>query len=393
MIADDDRGWAAQPLSKASIAAAFVIGTMGVMIAGVQPVLFGALLSAHRITPPQIGHAAAAELIAIGIGVAIADLTLERRSVRLTATASLVLLALFNAATIFADGFGILIVRGLAGLPGGVLLWMATAVIVRSAAPTALSAAFLVTQAILPFMVSTALAVAAPQARDGVPIALAVLSLASLLLVALLPRLFMPLPKNPTGGGGLPPARGWIVLLASLLIQACIVGAWVYMEPLGKQAGMSGTQIAFAVPASLGAQVAGGTLAILLAKRVPWLGALISSSVLLSAVLVVLSLPPAPMVFFALETVFGALWIFITPYLTPLSIAYDRTRRTALLVPSAVLIGSGVGPLAASALASEDDAARVLQLCAALAIASVMLILTLHVTRVGANPESAPSGA
>lgn len=376
-----------QPIATAGVAAAMAIGTMGVMIAGVQPVLFGALLSAGRITATQIGHIAAAELIAIGIGVVIAEAALERAPVWLVAAVSLVLLATLNLATIAVDGNGVLLVRALAGLPAGALVWTTTAVIVRSPRPTQLSAAFLLTQAILQFATSTGLALVAPQARDGVPITIACLCAAMLVFVPLLPRRFMPLPKEAEQVSGLPPLRGWVVLLACLLIQGCIVGAWVYFEPLGRQAGMTPAQLAFAVPASLGAQVTGGIAAILLSKRVPWFASLVLASTALAALLLVLSLPPGATIFFALETVFGALWIFVTPFLTPLSIKNDPTRRTALLVPSAVLIGSGLGPLAASALASEHDAARVLRLCALLAIIATALIVALQVVPRNAEPD------
>ncbi len=130
MIVDAIGDDASPSFGTATLDAALVIGTMGLMIAGVQPVLFGALIAAHRISTAQIGHIAAAELISVGIGVADAMLTCE--SLRVAATGALILLAALNLATILVDGTGVLIVRGLAGLPGGVLLWMATAVIVLS---------------------------------------------------------------------------------------------------------------------------------------------------------------------------------------------------------------------------------------------------------------------
>lgn len=381
MIAEAEHQWAESPLPKTTVAAALVVGTMGVMIAGVQPMLFGALLSVGRISAAQIGHAASAELIAIGIGVVIAAGALEKMSVWVTSAAALLLMAVLNIVTTYTHGIELIIVRALVGIPEGVLLWMASAVIVRSARPTSLSAAFLLTQAVLQFTLSTGLAIASSENPDAVPFALAALSAVSLLFVPLLPRMFKPLPKASTTVSGMPPIRGWVVLVITLLIQGCIVGAWVYMAPLGKQAGMTPTLVAYAVPASLGAQVLGGTLAIILAKRIQWLTALVTSSVVLSGVLVILSLPPAPSVFFVLEVSFGALWIFITPYLTPLSIEYDSTRRTALLVPSAVLIGSGIGPLAASIFATEQDASGVLRLCAVLAVAAVALIFALNISR------------
>ncbi|WP_062786680.1 hypothetical protein [Novosphingobium capsulatum] len=363
------------------MAAALLIGTVGLVIAGVQPVFFGALLAADRLSAAQVGHVAAAELVSIGIGVVIAESFLERVSVWLSTLVALALVASLNLATVWTSGLGVLFVRGLVGLSAGVLVWMTTGVIVRSARPTALSAAFLLTQAIVQFATSTGLAIAAPNARDGVPVTIAVLAAAAMLLVPLLPKRLNPLPRDPAQVSGLPPLRGWVVLAASLLIQSCIVGAWVYFEPLGRQAGMTPQQVAFAVPASLGAQVVGGFAAIFLARRLPWFVSLIVSSIALSAVLFILSTPPGATAFFALETLFGAVWIFITPFLTPLSIENDPTRRTALLVPSAVLIGSGLGPLAASTLADDASAGRVLQLCALLAIGATLLIVGLYVTR------------
>ena len=85
--------------------------------------------------------------------------------------------------------------------------------------------------------------------------------------------------------------------------------------------------------------------------------------------------------FLALQILFGLLWTFSSPYLTPFAIDNDATRRTAAFVPSAMLIGSGAGPFAASMLASEEDAARVLELCATLALAAMVLIAALHFVR------------
>lgn len=381
MTADSQANAGRSASSRGAMAAALLIGTVGLVIAGVQPVFFGALLAADRLSAAQVGHVAAAELVSIGIGVVIAESFLERVSVWLSTLVALALVASLNLATVWTSGLGVLFVRGLVGLSAGVLVWMTTGVIVRSARPTALSAAFLLTQAIVQFATSTGLAIAAPNARDGVPVTIAVLAVVAMLLVPLLPKRLNPLPRDPAQVSGLPPLRGWVVLAASLLIQSCIVGAWVYFEPLGRQAGMTPQQVAFAVPASLGAQVVGGFAAIFLARRLPWFVSLIVSSIALSAVLFILSTPPGATVFFVLETLFGAVWIFITPFLTPLSIENDPTRRTALLVPSAVLVGSGLGPLAASTLADDASAGRVLQLCALLAIGATLLIVGLYVTR------------
>jgi hypothetical protein len=190
------------------MAAALLIGTVGLVIAGVQPVFFGALLAADRLSAAQVGHVAAAELVSIGIGVVIAESFLERVSVWLSTLVALALVASLNLATVWTSGLGVLFVRGLVGLSAGVLVWMTTGVIVRSARPTALSAAFLLTQAIVQFATSTGLAIAAPNARDGVPVTIAVLAVAAMLLVPLLPKRLNPLPRDPAQVSGLPRCGG-----------------------------------------------------------------------------------------------------------------------------------------------------------------------------------------
>jgi predicted MFS family arabinose efflux permease len=143
---------------------------------------------------------------------------------------------------------------------------------------------------------------------------------------------------------------------------------------------MTAGQIAFSTPLSLGCQLIGGGLAIVLAPRVSWPTALGVSSVLLAFNLIGLSLLPSPLAFLALQAAFGALWMFITPYLTPFAIESDPTRRTALLANAAVLFGSAIGPLIASAMIGFGGAAVVLRICAALALVGMLLIQLLHLT-------------
>lgn len=376
----ESENWIGEPLVGRQVATALALGTIGVTIAGVQPVLFGSLLEAGRITIAQVGHAATVELLALGIGVVLGGAICEGRTVRRPALGACLLLVLANLATLAAGGEGVTLVRFVAGLAGGALVWIATAAIVRAPRPAVLSAAFLLVQAVVQCLVAAGIAVIAPGAPGGVPLAIAGLSVLGCLLVPLLPRSFSELPREPTASG-LPPLRGWAVLAAVLLLQAAIVGAWVYMEPLGRQVGMSPTQIAFATPAANAAQIGGGVAAILLVSRLPWFAALGTACAALVAVLLGLAQLPSPNWFLGLEMAFGALWTFSSPCLTPFSIDNDPTRRTAEYGSSAMLIGSGLGPLLASLLASDSHPGLVLQLCAGLAMATMVLILVLFLTR------------
>jgi hypothetical protein len=94
-----------------------------------------------------------------------------------------------------------------------------------------------------------------------------------------------------------------------------------------------------------------------------------------------LSMLPGALGFLALETAFGFAWLFLLPFLTPLAIEVDPTRRTALLGPAANLIGAALGPLAASLLVGESNARAALHLCTAFGLAGVVLIFGLHLLR------------
>jgi predicted MFS family arabinose efflux permease len=83
---------------------------------------------------------------------------------------------------------------------------------------------------------------------------------------------------------------------------------------------------------------------------------------------------------------FGFLWLFILPFQVPIVIAADPTRRAAVLIAGAQLLGSSIGPLLASAVVSDRDVRGTLGLGAACIVVSLALI-TLVVWRV--RPPSA----
>jgi uncharacterized membrane protein YhaH (DUF805 family) len=369
------------------IIAVLAIGTIGITVAGLQPILLGSLLFDGHINTIEMGHAATAELLALGMGVAVGSAVFEGRPLRPIAILGSVILAAANVGTLAVSGEAVTVMRGLAGLGGGVLFWITTALIVRSSSPTLWSSVYVMCQAVVQCAVATGVAAWAPEQSAAVPIVLAVLAFVALIVVPAAPRRFAPLPKEPTSSG-LPPARGWAVLVTTMLLQASILGAWVYFEPLGHEAGLTARQIALSTPLSLAFQLIGGGIAIAAAPRVPWAIALGTASLLLAAVLVGLSFLPPPVLFLTLCALFGSLWIFVTPYLTPFAIENDPTRRTAVLNSGAILVGSALGPLAASAIMDSAGATATLRICAACAIVAMVLTQALHLIRASGGPAA-----
>ena len=54
------------------VCAIMYVGIIGVMIAGLQPLLLGALQLEGRLNAAQLGHAATAELLTMGIAAGLA---------------------------------------------------------------------------------------------------------------------------------------------------------------------------------------------------------------------------------------------------------------------------------------------------------------------------------
>ena len=106
------------------------------------------------------------------------------------------------------------------------------------------------------------------------------------------------------------------MLTAVVLVNASIVGAWVYLEPLGAQARIPHGVVALATPLSLAMQILGAACATVLAGRAPWFLALMVSVLVLIGATLALALLPGAGVFLALEAVVGFAWLFILPYFT-----------------------------------------------------------------------------
>ena len=374
---DEPGGWIGFKPRRLQVLAAFVVGCVGIMVAGLQPVLLGSLQAAGRISAAELGHAATLELLTLGLGAGLSGTLLEGRPLKPVVIAAAVLYALANLLTLQARGEVLTLVRGLAGIPGGVMIWVTTEMIVRSPTPTRWAGIYLAVQTLAQLGVATALAVYGPTSTTIAPLSMAGLGVAALIAAFALPRGFEPLDREPTASG-LPPFRGWAVLLAVVLVNACIVGAWVYLEPLGAQAKIPHATVALATPLSLAMQILGAGSATVLAGRAPWIVALVGACVVLIAATLGLSLLPSATPFLVLQAVFGFVWLFILPYFVPLAIEMDPTRRTALLGNAANLIGSALGPLAASMLVGDSDARAALHLCAGFAVAGLALIIGLH---------------
>ena len=90
---------------------------------------------------------------------------------------------------------------------------------------------------------------------------------------------------------------------------------------------------------------------------------------------------PSAAVFLAASAVFGFVWLFASPFLTPLAIEADPSRRAALLGPGASLLGCGAGPLLASFAVRGADVRPAVWLGVGLAVVTMAIVAGLHLTK------------
>jgi hypothetical protein len=372
--------WIGARPSGLRIAAIMFVGTVGILIPGVQPIVLGALLTEHRITLEQLGHVASVELLIMGLTASVAAALLPPRLLRLVAAIASVGLVAGNWATPMVNGEIVTLIRAATGAAGGLLIWVTAGMIARSAAPDRWAGVYLTVQTLAQFVVATLMAatnVAAHAASSDFNI-LAAAGAISAVASFLLPGSYAPLPEKVGGGAkGIPSTRGFAGLAVTFLLLMFIVSIWVYYDPIAREAGLSSEVSDEAVSVSLAFQVLGGTLATVFAGRLKWFPVLIGCAVIDLATVVVLGMHPGKAVFLANAAVFGFIWLFILPFQVPMLIEADPTRRAAVLASGVGLLGASVGPTTVAMIIDPNNSRGALwmgagSLLLCLAVASLL---------------------
>lgn len=369
----------APDLSRRHISAALAVGTIAVLMVGVQPILLGELVEARQVSLEGVGIVAMAEIIMLGLGVVLGDALLPGARLRLITIVAALFAAGLDLLTLQATGDGAMTgVRAAAGLAEGVLIWGTTGVVVRTANPARVGGIFFVAQTLAQAALGAVLANAIiPRwGWQGGFVALGLLVLLPCLLAFLQPARLAPL--APPAVSGFRWSAATLLPLAIVFLQLATLGSfWAYLEPLGKAAGFDARAAQTLIAGVLAMQVVGGSVAALAVRRLAVVPTLVACSVLLAAVTTTLhQLPGGSMLNFALGcALFGFVWLFMLPFHIGLAFRADASGRLAGLVPAAQLLGSAFGPLTASFIVEGENAGAVPLLSAAFAVAAAVLLL------------------
>ena len=358
--------------------AALTVGSVALLILGLQPLLLGELVAHQSVSLTGVGLVAMGEIIALGLGVIVGNTMLSPGRLSGVTVVAGILVALLDLVTMRLNGDAtFILVRALAGLVEGVLVWVTTSIIVRTAAPERLAAIYLVVQTLAQAAVAALLAaVVIPKA--GWPGGFATLAALSAALVAIAPALGPRLQRlDPEGSGRLPRSAATVVTFAVILGQMGALGAlWAYLDPLGRGAGLNATQVGMLISAVLVLQVLGGSTAALVVRRLGARAVLIVASLLLVGLSLGLGDRPSALLFCALSGAFGFVWMFLMPFQIRLAFDADPAGRVAVLVPALQLLGVAFGPLLASIFfVTQDDAHCVPRVCTGFAFVALCLLL------------------
>jgi hypothetical protein len=363
------------------IASAIALGLAALLISGLMALLLGVLAEEGRISATGIGLCAMVEALSTGLVTGLAGMVLKPVRLRAVAVAATLLVAAADLATTRVSGGGVLAVRALAGLPEGILLWISIGMISRSITPERWAAALFTGMGV------TALAAAAgislfvlPRfGANGGYVALAALVLTALAAAPFLPSAFRTGP-GAMGGGGAPPLRGWLALLATLCFSAPLAGVAVYVLPLAAQAHLPHATGRLAISAGLACQIAGGALATVLAGRLRYIQVFWVAGPLILGCWAVYALPAPAWLFIAATGLAGLIAMLGGPFLVPMTIEADPSRRAAMQSGAVQLLAGALGPFLGSRLVSGHDVHGVLIMGAALMVSGLVVITILHWT-------------
>jgi MFS transporter, DHA1 family, inner membrane transport protein len=366
--------------SNLTVAALLAIICIVLLVLGVQPLVLGALNGAGRLSVPEMGWAATAEMLALGGASALMAARVRPRGLKVWALAGCAVMAAADFTGLGLHGLPLVLSRAVTGAGGGILLWLATAILAArpdyprinalSIGGQAVSQAVLA--ALIPVLVLPAMGAGGPLVVFGGG------ALVSVLLLPLVPGTAkMAAPEVAQPGAGRMP-RLPLGLATAFLVMAGVVGLWVYVEPIAQRHHIAEQQVSLAVSLSLGAQVVGSIFVFAAEKWVRPFVAMVVVLLLDLAILAAIDLSASSTVFFAAIVVFGFNWTLSLAYFLPLLLAEDPSRRAVLYLPAANLLGSSAGPTLAGLFASDTDILPALVMVAAIFVAALGLLLAMR---------------
>lgn len=361
-------------LTMGQALAALLIGLTGILVLGLQPLLYGAYVSAHLITEAQLGLVGAVEVTTIALGSGLAIPLLGRMSPFWVTVLGIGIYAAGNLFNLHEGQFVLLLeARAVAGFGGGLTVGVTIAAIARTKRVGSWMAGFQLTQAATQFAVMQVFAVAAPTAESWtIQLTFVGLSVATLLAIPFLPRALSNAANEDQVSSLAPDLHGLAGLAAMLLFMGGTVGIWAYAGLWLEGHGLTTGQAKQLLTISIAGQIAGSLFSIMFGdSRHSWARLLVLISALLVAVGFWLRQPAAAHLAFG----FGLVWQATAPVFSSFLVEIDPLRRSLPFTAAAQLGGVALIPTVVG-LTLGGNLDNVLAVCAIVIASSAMLVLS-----------------
>jgi hypothetical protein len=362
--------------------ASILLGLLALLISGLMGLLLADLAQAGRLSAQGIGLTAMLEALSTGLVTGAAGIVLKPVRLRTIAVIAATVLVCLDLATTRASGTEVMAVRALAGLPEGVLLWISIGFISRTATPERWAAILFTGMGLTQLAVATGLsAFVLPRfGANGGYVAVAVAAALAIPVALFLPHALGAVTEGSGETAGPPPLRGWVALFGTLCMAASLTAVSVYIIPFAVQAGLSVPVGRTAISFGLACQMAGGALATVLAGRVRYITVFWLCAAAFGSTWTAYALHSPAWLFIAMTGVSGLAMFIAGPFLVPMTIDADPSRRAAMQSGAVQLLAGAFGPLLASLAVSDKNVHGALVLAAALQALGLAVATALHRT-------------
>jgi len=358
--------WKAAPESIAACLMLGVVTTAGIFYANILPVLVGGLVESLDYSKQQAGNVTAANIYGAALGSLIAVLLVKRLPWKRTVVGALLpLLALDLLSPSIVAAEGLITLRFIAGVFGGLITGTGLAVMARTGKPEISYACMLLIQFGLGGVGLYALpSLTLIYGTKALFFTLAIFDITALLFIVFLAA--YPAKNNKNSDSNLDSNANrqraktalfpiGLMLVAVFLFQGANNGVYAFVERLGMEVGLSVQWVSLSLGIGAWVGVPGALLVIGIANRYGRLLPLLAVGGLMVAGWWLLHYPAIPQAFLWSGALVSFAWAFIIPYLFGILAELDPSGQMAAYGGLFSKLGLASGPLVGGVVLLDND--------------------------------------
>jgi len=366
-----------QPPHMRHVLLAILYGIAGVCILTLQPLVFGPMVAAGRLTESQMGLQSGVETAALALTSALLPGWLSGAHFRTKLVGlAAVMVGCNMLTTLPISPVALIGLRGVCGLAEGGILAGAFIVIFATPNPDRANALFLVISniliAVLAYLVPSWLV---PNYGFSSSFWLmSGLGAMSVLLAILLrhkPEQF----ASPVMGWRTWPNGTYMILAGIVAQNGALMAAWAFLESTARHHGFSASTVGLSASLAVVTQICGALAITLGGYRLPAGPALVLGSIGMGASAFWLGHPQNTATFIVANCLLGFLWLTLTPLGIKRIVEIEPTRQAVYMTAPAQFAGLSMGPFISSYFVSDTNVEPAYLVAGLLGLAAGLIFL------------------